>query len=73
MKPHRPLSLSLFLSVAMWGADRPNVLFIAVDDLRPALGCYGDKTAVTPNLDKLAREGILFDRAYCLLSLRIEL
>ena len=68
MMRHCLLSLSLFLSVALWGADRPNVLFIAVDDLRPALGCYGDKTAVTPNLDKLAREGILFERAYCQLA-----
>ena len=58
MKPHRVLSLSLFLSATLWGADRPNVLFIAVDDLRPALGCYGDQTAVTPNLDKLAGGGL---------------
>lgn len=44
---------------------RPNVLFIAVDDLRPAMGCYGDDQAITPNLDRLARRGILFRRAYC--------
>ncbi|WP_236973813.1 sulfatase [Membranihabitans maritimus] len=43
----------------------PNVLFIAVDDLRPTLGCYGDPWAVTPNVDGLASGGVMFDRAYC--------
>ena len=38
----------------------PNVLFICVDDLRPELGCYGNKLMVSPNLDKLADEGCLF-------------
>ena len=46
-------------------SPRPNVLFIAVDDLRPTLGCYGDKAAVTPNLDALAARGTTFLRAYC--------
>lgn len=46
-------------------ADRPNVLFIAVDDMRPQLGCYGDPLAKTPNMDRLASRGLLFNRAYC--------
>lgn len=47
------------------GQERPNVLMILVDDLKPALGCYGDPAAKTPNLDRLAARGMRFDLAYC--------
>jgi arylsulfatase A-like enzyme len=46
-------------------ATKPNVLFIAVDDLRPEFGAYGSKYIHSPNLDRLARQGVTFDRAYC--------
>lgn len=45
-------------------SQRPNVLFIVVDDLRPALGCYGDEIAVTPSIDRMAERGTMFTRAY---------
>lgn len=59
------LSLVWFLPASSDAEKRRNILFIAIDDLRPALGCYGDKTAVTPNIDQLARRGTVFQRAYC--------
>lgn len=46
-------------------AERPNVLFICIDDLRPELGCYGSPQVIAPNIDKLASDGLRFDRAYC--------
>ncbi len=45
--------------------SKPNILFIAIDDLRPELACYGSPIAVTPNLDAIAQEGVRFNRAYC--------
>jgi len=57
--PHPPLTTS------RTPRRRPNVLFIAVDDLRPQLGCYGTPLMRTPNIDALAGQGTLFRRAYC--------
>lgn len=45
--------------------QRPNVLLICVDDLKPLAGCYGSPLVRTPNLDRLASRGLLFERAYC--------
>lgn len=50
---------------AFAAASKPNVLFLAVDDLRPELGCYGHRTILTPHIDSLARRGLTFERAYC--------
>lgn len=45
--------------------EKPNVLFIAVDDLKPVLGCYGDALIKTPNIDRLAKNGTVFLSNYC--------
>lgn len=44
---------------------RPNILFIAIDDLRPELGCYGEEHVSSPHIDQLAEQSLLFNRAYC--------
>ena len=65
----RPLFLPLLaLSLPYWAnaqQEKKNVLFIFIDDLRPALGCYGDSLAITPHLDAFADKSFLFERAYC--------
>ena len=57
----------LFGLVCPWSvfAERPNVLLLLVDDLKPALGCYGDSVAKTPQIDSLAQRGMRFELAYC--------
>jgi arylsulfatase A-like enzyme len=57
------LALSPFSLLAAPG--KYNVLFVAVDDLRPELGCYGVSSIKTPHVDGLAARGLLFNRAYC--------
>lgn len=49
--------------------ERPNVLLIYVDDLKPTLGCFGDTVAVTPNIDALGASGTIFRSSYCQQSL----
>ncbi|MEM8736875.1 MAG: sulfatase [Planctomycetota bacterium] len=46
-------------------AERPNILFLGIDDLRPDLGAYGHDLIHSPNLDAIANDGLLFQRAYC--------
>jgi arylsulfatase A-like enzyme len=55
---------SLVIAPSARSQPKPNILFIPIDDLKPIAGCYGGP-AITPNLDKLASRGILFNRAYC--------
>ena len=65
----RFLSLLVFFWFAMpsdlaWGVQKPNILLICVDDLRPELGCYGANSVKTPNIDLLAARGRIFTHHY---------
>jgi arylsulfatase A-like enzyme len=65
MKMLWPLILFHLLLAPIHAAGRPNILFIAVDDLRPELGCYGKEYIASPHIDRLANSGMVFVRAYC--------
>ena len=74
MNPKRSFSRKLLVAAMAWvaaqvpaaeAASRPNILFIAIDDLRPELGCYGVPVVQSPNIDRFAQRGLVFDRAYC--------
>ncbi|HVW36533.1 MAG TPA: sulfatase, partial [Pirellulales bacterium] len=67
------IKLAVCFGLLLWAAgpsltasaERPNILLICVDDLKPALGCYGDRLAKSPNIDRLAARGVRFELAYC--------
>ena len=61
---HFLLSSMLFAPVLLHAADRPNLLWITAEDMSPALGCYGDEYAVTPNLDALAKQSVRYLTAF---------
>lgn len=72
MKPIHPAKLILLAAFACsigqataLAAKRSNILFIAIDDLRPEIGCYGNTVAKTPNIDRVGKSGMIFGRAYC--------
>jgi len=59
----------LLCGAGAWGQEqkdrpRPNLLWISTEDMSPDMGCYGDKYAVTPNLDRLASQGVRYDRVF---------
>ncbi len=58
------LTAFLLTLPTLQAATKPNILFISVDDLRPQLGCYGDKLIQSPNIDRIAARGIVFNKAY---------
>ena len=61
----RRLTAALLLLTAWFPASaETNVLFLSIDDLKPTLGCYGDERVATPNIDRLAARGVLFERHY---------
>ncbi len=72
MKLHRIIAIVIFFAVLVFAvmncakfSKKRNILLITVDTLRPDhLGCYGNTLGITPNIDELAKEGVLFENAY---------
>ncbi|NNE93886.1 MAG: sulfatase-like hydrolase/transferase [Verrucomicrobiales bacterium] len=54
----------LFASGSVLSADKPNILWISAEDINAHFGCYGDPHAITPNLDRLAKEGVRYTNCY---------
>ena len=54
----------LCLAASVSSAVQPNILWISCEDISPHLGCYGDKHAITPHLDKLAQQGVRYTNAF---------
>jgi len=60
----RILALLMLISSSAFAQDVPNILWITSEDNSPYIGCYGDKLAKTPNIDNLAKDGVLYRNAY---------
>jgi uncharacterized sulfatase len=58
------LLLFLFLAISLNAAERPNIIWIVGEDMGPELGSYGDAQAITPNMDRLAKEGTRFTKCF---------
>ena len=58
------LSFLLSLGATVSAAERPNILWITAEDMSPVLGCYDDQFAVSPNIDRLAKESVRYTRAF---------
>lgn len=68
MRPCIPCLIGAILCAshaASAAPEKPNVLLICVDDLKPLLGCYGDAMVKSPHIDRLAARGVTFEHAYC--------
>jgi arylsulfatase A-like enzyme len=64
---HLIFAITMVISLPIFAQQKskPNILFIAVDDLKPILGCYGNKQIKTPNIDRLAKMAAVFNSNYC--------
>lgn len=59
------LCIQLAVGFQLVSGKHPDIVMIAIDDLRPMLGCYGDQRIQSPNIDSIAKSGVVFERAYC--------
>lgn len=69
MNTSRPYGLTFVLTLLILvssvpAAQRPNILWIVAEDMSPTLGCYGDSFAITPHIDQLSDEGVLYSNAF---------